>query len=859
MTIARPRLARAAALVAVGTLALPVLGLAPQLTTSAVAAPTPDVRISEIESQDGEPGDWFELVNNGSEAVELSGWIVKDDKDENVWTLPEGARIEAGQHLAIDQDDTGETGFPFGLGKADQLRLFLPDGTPVDQVAWEKHAATTYIRVDGALVESAEATKGTPNAAPAPAEPAPVEPAPEDGEAPAEPTPAQRSIRINEVVSDGGSPDDWVELTNIGDEPVDISGFRLLDDDDTKEPSVIVPGTVLEPGGFLVVDRDELGFGLGKGDMVRLYTPDGVELDRAAWPADTHATPSLQRCPDGQGEFTLSRLATKGAANNCSAPVVINETSSQGEDFVELKNVSDEPVDVSGWIIRDDDDAHVHELPSGTVIAPGGLLLITGDDLGFGLGGADAVRVHDAEGNAVAEIAWTEHVSPSLGLCEDGERVPQAAATPGAPNDCATPDPAQELPGTGQVIDAEVGEEWGEDLSGLDLQTLEDGEQILWATNNDRGQISRLVRDGDTWVQSEGWPTGGVLTRFPDGTGSPDGEGISVGEDGKVYQSVERDNDQGGTSRNAVLRYDVSGPVGQELVAETEWDLTALLPKTGANAGLEAIEVVPAGAVARFGGEVPTGAEAYAFVALEATGDVYAVALMPGGDAVLIATLETPLDGVMALDYSVSRNQLWAFCDEACEGESVQFDLSAETVEAGPRLARITGMDNYANEGVAVSEWVSCQASDEQGGLPIWFADDADTDGTSLRGTKLPGVDCPVQPGSEDERDGEGAESGSDGGRDSDADGGSGDGQEPGEDAPEQEAHGRTRPDGQEDAGSGGRTEARPEDSAPSMDGHAAQQDGDLARTGVEAPAIAAAGMAAIAAGGLLLRRRTDV
>lgn len=49
------------------------------------------------------------------------------------------------------------------------------------------------------------------------------------------------------------------------------------------------------------------------------------------------------------------------------------------------------------------------------------------------------------------------------------------------------------------------------------------------------------------------------------------------------------------------------------------------------------------------------------------------------------------------------------------------------------------------------------------------------------------------------------------------------------------------------------------EDAAPSTDGHAAQQDGDLARTGVEAPAIAAAGMAAIAAGALLLRRRTGL
>lgn len=694
-----------------------------------------------------------------------------------------------------------------------------------------------------------------------------------------DPTPAHAApttdIRINEVVSDGGSPDDWVELTNVGTEPVDISGWFLRDeeDDPAKEPSVIDPGTTIEPGGFFVIDRDELGFGLGKGDMVRLYTPDGTEVDRAHWPAGTHAAPSFQRCPDGEGEFALSEVATKGKANSCDAPVVINEATSNGEDFVELKNIGEGPVDLGGYQVKDVEDDHVYTIPAGTSIEPGALLLLTADQLGFGLGKEDAVRLFSPSGALVDSVEWTQHTTPSIGLC-GGEMAIQQSATPGEENDCATREPGKPLPSTGKVTTADAAGTWSEDLSGLDIQLADDGTQILWATNNDEGQISKLVRDGDTWVPADGWPAGGVLTRFADGTGTPDGEGISVGSDGKIYQGVERNNDAGGTSRNMILRYDVSGAIGDELVADAEWNLTDLLPATGANTGIEAVEIVPAETFAQFDlSPMSARPEAYAFVGVEATGDVYAFALYPNGGAYLAATLDTPLAGVMALDYTEQTNTLWAFCDEACGGESVQFDLNAAPIAAGPRIARVDGMPNLANEGVALSPVTTCAEDATVGEREIWFADDAAADGHSLRRAVLTGQPCLAAPA---EQPGENEEPGETG-MDTPATDGENDGSTEsdenvnvvvtdGEDTFEHPAT-----DGSANGGAKDGTVVVTDESgsiefpltvggegAPGA-ATGAQPGARLARTGVEAGPLAAAAAAMIGAGAWFARRRSNI
>ena len=97
------------------------------------------------------------------------------------------------------------------------------------------------------------------------------------------------SIVINEVEANGSR--DWVELANTNtDEDIDISGWSILDDDDTHTPIVIPENTKIESGGYYIIHtKDQTpdgsdGFGLGgKKDQVRLFDASKKLIDETSW------------------------------------------------------------------------------------------------------------------------------------------------------------------------------------------------------------------------------------------------------------------------------------------------------------------------------------------------------------------------------------------------------------------------------------------------------------------------------------------------------------------------------------------------------------------------------------------------
>ncbi|WP_433211181.1 lamin tail domain-containing protein [Dactylosporangium sp. CS-047395] len=258
--------------------------------TAAQAADAPAVHINEVESNGGTPGDWVELANTGSAPVDLSGWIVKDSDDTHVYTIAAGTTIAPGAFLPVDVESA------YGLGAADSARLFLPDGTTlVDSYSWTAHAATTFGRCPDGTGEFKTTTTSTRGAANDCREP------------------GTATVRINEVESNGGTPGDWIELTNTGPAAVDVSGWTLKDNDDSHV-FTIGSGVSLAGNGFLALDVDPV-FGLGSADSARLFTASGALVDSYSWTA--HAATTYGRCPDGTGDFATTTVGTKGAANAC--------------------------------------------------------------------------------------------------------------------------------------------------------------------------------------------------------------------------------------------------------------------------------------------------------------------------------------------------------------------------------------------------------------------------------------------------------------------------------------------------------------------------------------------------------------
>lgn len=47
------------------------------------------------------PGDWIEIWNNGTSTLDLSGWIIKDRSNNNIFIIPDGTSIPADNRLVI--------------------------------------------------------------------------------------------------------------------------------------------------------------------------------------------------------------------------------------------------------------------------------------------------------------------------------------------------------------------------------------------------------------------------------------------------------------------------------------------------------------------------------------------------------------------------------------------------------------------------------------------------------------------------------------------------------------------------------------------------------------------------------------
>jgi hypothetical protein len=258
---------------------------------------------------------------------------------------------------------------------------------------------------------------------------------------------SMNSVVITEINHDSAADfgtGDWIELYNGYETPLDVSGWRIRDDDDIQ--SYVLPlHTTIDPGGYLVVAREVLAFtelfpgvttvvggfafGFDGNDAVRLYDAAGdlvdiVNYDTGLyWPSGADGTGSTlglrgtdldNGTPDNWG-VTLPN-GTPGAPNTFTegSLIVINEINYNpsvevpSEDWVELYNTGAEAIDLSGWVLRDDNDDHTFTLPSGTMIDADGYLVLCRDAAAF-------AAVFPTVGNAIGSFIF--------GLSNNGDTV----------------------------------------------------------------------------------------------------------------------------------------------------------------------------------------------------------------------------------------------------------------------------------------------------------------------------------------------------------------------------------------------------------------------------------------------------
>ncbi|MFD7838737.1 lamin tail domain-containing protein [Streptomyces sp. NPDC059761] len=426
----------------------------------------------------------------------------------------------------------------------------------------------------------------------------------------------------------------------------------------------------------------------------------------------------------------------------------INEVVTTGsvDDSIELFNKGTATVDISGWILKDDDKSSKFKIPSGTVLTPGAARAFD-VDAAFGLGSNDKARLYLPDGATLVDsFSWSSHSSPSWSRCPDGTGAfAKAALTLGAPNDCGSGDGGGTnpvaWPGGGSVATADGSNVFGQDLSGL----YQEG-SVLWGAQNS-GKLWRLVRDGSGGWRPDtanGWSSGKTL-RYPGGAGSPDSEAVTLtaaGAAGGAYVASERNGDASGTSRLSVLRYDVTTGAGSALTATKEWNLTAGLPAVGSNLGFEAITWIPDTTLTAAGFKDESTGAAYDpnrygahtggvfFLGVEGTGTVYGYVLQDGGAATRLATIASGMSGVMELQWEPQAARLWLVCDDTCDGRHRTLKIGASGAFAlTATYDRPSGMPDLNNEGFALAGADECVG----GVKPVYWSDDSNTGGHALR------------------------------------------------------------------------------------------------------------------------------
>lgn len=202
------------------------------------------------------------------------------------------------------------------------------------------------------------------------------------------------TLKLNEWLADPlPGADDWFEIYNPNLAPVAIGGLYLSDSLTDRMRFQIAELSYIGAGTnawqkFVADDNtgagaDHVNFSLrGGGEAVGISTPAGALIDGYDFKQQSQGV-SEGRFPDGSTNVVrFPGTDSPGAANWRRLPqIVINEalthTDEPLEDAIELLNLTDQPVDISGWWLSDDNSTLMkYQLPSPTIVPPNGFTVI---------------------------------------------------------------------------------------------------------------------------------------------------------------------------------------------------------------------------------------------------------------------------------------------------------------------------------------------------------------------------------------------------------------------------------------------------------------------------------------------------
>ena len=345
------------------------------------------------------PMDYVELVNLGSQPVQLTGAYLSDDPENPLrWQIP-NLTLEAGGRAVVYCAGSGDGSMyaPFGLSKSGcTVTLTGSLGNTLSQVECPSldldHAWS--LGADGTYSVTAYGTPGFENS--------------DSGYQAWLTSVGLETVQVviseimtsnhSTIISAAGTLCDWVELENVGDTTVILDNVFLTDDAEERGKWQI-PAVTLAPGQRTVIlcagdsaREGEAGFALSRSaGSVMLCGPQGSIIHQVQYPTmENDRTWALQADgtylqtdrPSPGYENTDEGYLAYRASQAPAGPLMIGEVMASNDqymiqsdgkyyDWVELVNISDSTIDLSGYCLSNDRDAlAMFQLPS-RMLAPG--------------------------------------------------------------------------------------------------------------------------------------------------------------------------------------------------------------------------------------------------------------------------------------------------------------------------------------------------------------------------------------------------------------------------------------------------------------------------------------------------------
>ena len=351
------------------------------------------VRISEFSSaKNGFHGvacDWVELHNTAKTAVDISGFTLSDNAGNNKYTFPAGTVLQPDSYFMVYCAENVPGLAPFNLSSSAKETVVLKNagGMIIEIVqSLPLESGSQALQADGwATVETP--TPGYENT--------------EAGFDAFLNAIGAKNITITEVMSSqdtlvadqNGQFNDYIELYNSGETDVDLTGWRLSDDAAVPDKWVF-PQTTIAPGQYLLLFCGSApDFNLSAdGETVLLSTFAGTAVDQVTFGKAelncsfdhsgqllTKPTPGYENTDAGYTAFCDGHVS--------AGPLAIWEVMTSNDkylpqalgvcyDWVEIKNISNEAVDLGNYTLTDDPDSPLlFKLPDVT-LQPGATHII---------------------------------------------------------------------------------------------------------------------------------------------------------------------------------------------------------------------------------------------------------------------------------------------------------------------------------------------------------------------------------------------------------------------------------------------------------------------------------------------------